>query len=46
VFGTGSAWPDLLVASLMATLALHGGWSVWQQARQELSSEATPGHAH
>ena len=36
VFGTGSAWPDLLVASLMAALALHGGWSVLQQARAEL----------
>lgn len=36
VFGTGSAWPDLLVANLMAALALHGGWSVLQQARAEL----------
>lgn len=36
VFGTGSAWPDLLVASLMAGLALHGGWQVLHQARQEL----------
>lgn len=36
VFGTGSAWPDLLVASLMAGLALHGGWQVLRQARQEL----------
>ena len=36
VFGTGNAWPDLLVASLMAALALHGGWSVLQQARAEL----------
>lgn len=40
VFGTGSAWPDLLVASLMATLALHGGWSVLQQARSELRMPA------
>jgi Co/Zn/Cd efflux system component len=38
VFGTGSAWPDLAVASLMAALALHGGWTVLQQARGELSS--------
>jgi Co/Zn/Cd efflux system component len=36
VFGTGSAWPDLLVASLMAALALHGGWLVLRQARSEL----------
>lgn len=43
VFGTGSAWPDLLVASLMAALALHGGWSVLRQARAELRvpAEAT-----
>lgn len=40
VFGTGSAWPDLLVASLMAALALHGGWSVLQQARGELRMPA------
>ena len=37
VFGTGSAWPDLLVASLMAGLALQGGWTVYRQARRELS---------
>ncbi|MET1116948.1 MAG: cation diffusion facilitator family transporter [Comamonas sp.] len=36
VFGTGRAWPDLVVASLMATLALQGGWSVLRQARAEL----------
>ena len=52
VFGTGQAWPDLLVAGLMASLALHGGWSVWQQAKAELSgdmpsSESTaPAHGH
>jgi cation diffusion facilitator family transporter len=40
VFGTGDAWPDLLVASLMAGLALHGGWQVWRQARGELLSES------
>jgi Co/Zn/Cd efflux system component len=38
VFGTASAWPDLAVASLMGALALHGGWTVLQQARGELSS--------
>jgi len=37
VFGTGSAWPDWLVAGLMATLALQGGWVVLRQARHELS---------
>ncbi|MDW5443497.1 cation transporter [Polaromonas sp. SM01] len=36
VFGTGSAWPDLAVASVMAGLAISGGVSVLKQARQEL----------
>ncbi len=37
VVGTGSAWPDLLVACGMALLALMGGWSVIKQARSEMS---------
>lgn len=37
VFGTQRAWPDLLVASIMAALALSSGWQVLQQARHELS---------
>lgn len=37
VFGTGSAWPDLLVAVGMAGLAIWGGWSVIQHARLELN---------
>jgi cation diffusion facilitator family transporter len=36
VFGTGSAWPDLVVAGLMGALALTGAWSVLRQARAEL----------
>lgn len=36
VFGTGSGWPDLLVAVIMAGLALSAGFSVVRQARQEL----------
>ena len=36
VLGTGSAWPDLLVASGMAVLALVGGGSVIKQASGEL----------
>ena len=35
VFGTGTAWPDLLVAGVMAVLALTGAWAVMQQARAE-----------
>ena len=36
VFGTGTAWPDLLVATLMAVLAITGAASVLRQARREL----------
>lgn len=36
VFGTDSAWPDLLVAAVMGGLALTGSWTVLRQARQEL----------
>lgn len=50
VFGTGSNWPDLAVAGLMAALALHGGWLVLRQARRELAHEGADtghhGHAH
>jgi len=42
----GSAWPDLLVAALMAGLALHGGWQVLRQARGELGAEGAQGHGH
>jgi Co/Zn/Cd efflux system component len=40
VIGSGSAWPDLAVASLMAALALSGGWSVLRQARREMHVKA------
>ncbi len=36
VFGTGAAWPDLLVAAGMAALALSSAWSVMRQALVEL----------
>lgn len=36
VAGTGSAWPDVLVACGMAVLALSGGWSVTRQALAEM----------
>lgn len=39
VFGTGSAWPDLAVAAIMALLAISAGWSVVRQARGELRSQ-------
>ncbi|MGE0876614.1 MAG: cation transporter [Burkholderiales bacterium] len=36
VFGTGSGWPDQLVAAIMATLALVASVSVVRQARREI----------
>jgi Co/Zn/Cd efflux system component len=36
VFGTGTRWPDLAVAAVMAGLAFTAGLSVMRQARQEL----------
>ena len=36
VFGTGTAWPDLLVAALLASLGLSGGWQIVRQAWREL----------
>ena len=41
VLGTGSAWPDLLVALGMAGLAVMGGWAVVKQARGELKVAAS-----
>lgn len=46
VFGTGTAWPDLMVASLMAALALHGGWTVLRQAKGELGEDNLKGDSH
>jgi cation diffusion facilitator family transporter len=37
VFGTGTAWPDLAVAMVMAGLAISSGWTVMRQARRELA---------
>jgi Co/Zn/Cd efflux system component len=38
VFQTGSAYPDLAVAILLATLAISGGWQIVWQARSEMRS--------
>ena len=48
VFGTGSAWPDLAVAVIMAGLALWSGIAVVRQAREELlhAGESAGAHAH
>ncbi len=39
VFGTGTAWPDLIVAGMMAALGISGGVQIIRQARHELSGE-------
>lgn len=36
VFGTGTGWPDLVVATIMAALALQGAALVIQHAWGEL----------
>lgn len=36
VFGTGTGWPDVIVAAVMGALGLQGGWQIVRQARAEL----------
>jgi Co/Zn/Cd efflux system component len=45
VFGLGAAWPDLLVAVIMAGLGLSAARSVITQARAELKEIAHVAHA-
>lgn len=40
VFGTGSAWPDLVVAAIMSTLALTSAVHILRQSRAELRDDA------
>jgi Co/Zn/Cd efflux system component len=40
VFGTGTGWPDLMVAAIMATLAMQGAAIVYWQALAELRHSA------
>jgi len=37
VFGTGTAWPDLIVAAIMGSLAVTAGISVVRHARQDIA---------
>ncbi|MDF2365689.1 cation transporter [Sneathiella sp.] len=39
VFGTGTGWPDFIVAAIMALLALQGAWVVISQALEEIREE-------
>jgi Co/Zn/Cd efflux system component len=36
VFGTGTGWPDVIVAGIMAALSISGGWQIVRQAQGEL----------
>lgn len=40
VFGTGTAWPDLVVAAIMAMLALSSAVHILHKAKGELRAEA------
>lgn len=39
VFGTGSGWPDLIVAALMALLSISAAVQIIRHARQELRTQ-------
>jgi Co/Zn/Cd efflux system component len=43
VFGTGTGWPDIIVATIMAALALQGAWIVINQSRVELRISSSAG---
>jgi Co/Zn/Cd efflux system component len=42
VFGTGTGWPDIAVAAIMASLAIQGAWVVVRYALAEVRSELIP----
>jgi Co/Zn/Cd efflux system component len=42
VFGTGTGWPDVIVAAVMAGLALQGAALVLRQSRAELRVSLSP----
>jgi Co/Zn/Cd efflux system component len=39
VFGTGTGWPDVIVAALMASLALQGAFVVVRQSTTEMKAQ-------
>jgi len=41
VFGSGTGWPDVIVAAIMGGLGLWGGWQIVSQAHGELRSAPT-----
>jgi Co/Zn/Cd efflux system component len=56
IFGTGTGWPDVIVAAILGGLGLWGGWQIVNQARGELRAAPTgqivaaeqvaPSHGH
>lgn len=42
VFGTGTGWPDVIVATIMGVLAIQGSWTVIRQAWSELRARPSP----
>jgi Co/Zn/Cd efflux system component len=45
VFGTGTGWPDIIVAIIMSVLGVSGGWQIMRHARRELSTGQVQGGA-
>jgi Co/Zn/Cd efflux system component len=46
VFGTGTLWPDIAVAAVMASLALNAAAQTIRSALDELKSPGNHAHAH
>lgn len=46
VWGTTTAWPDLIVAAIMASLFLWSSVQIVRQSRAELKHAAAHGHTH
>ena len=46
VFGTGTAWPDLIVAAIMATIGISGGIKIMRLAVGELAAKPAFADAH
>ncbi len=42
VFGTRTAWPDIVVAAILAGLGVTGGWQIVRQAWAEMTLARSP----
>ncbi|QUT07588.1 cation transporter [Sphingobium phenoxybenzoativorans] len=42
VFGTGTGWPDITVAAILAGLGVSGGWQIVRQALGEMRGNRAP----